>query len=459
MSVRASPPASAEPRRAPGPGVIGLATRLLRVRRDPIGVLMEDARRFGDVVRYRFGLDEVLLIRHPAHIHHIFVRNDRNYWRGPLYDPVRHVTSDSLLTTDGAEWNKRRRLMSPAFSRRRLAMLSETMVEEIEWLLKRWERFAHAGQSLNVAAEMYPLTQRIVGRALFGSDLSGQVETITGAVNDLRLDVDRRSMNVFTLPDWIPTRGSLRYRRGSANLDRVVYAIIRDRRQREARKEDLLSMMMEARDEETGEVLSDSDLRNEIALILVAGHETTAALLGWTLHLLHRHPEVLACLDEEIERVLAGRRPCFDDLKSLPYSSRVIREVLRLFPPAWIIDRRAVEDDAVGAYAIPAGAAVVLSAYVTHRHPEFWPEPERFDPDRFLREAVAARPAEAYVPFGAGPRTCIGSQFALTEAQLVLASLLQRFRIRVHEGQEPGMEPSVALRLRKGLMASLEVRS
>ncbi|MDP3767798.1 MAG: cytochrome P450, partial [Dehalococcoidia bacterium] len=256
-----------------------------------------------------------------------------------------------------------------------------------------------------------------------------------------------------------PTPTNLRFRRAMRTLDDIVYGMIEARRNNGADKDDLLSMLLEARDEETGEGMSDKQLRDEVFTMFTAGHETTAAALAWTWYLLSQHPEAEGRLHNELGSVLSGRTPGLDDLQRLPYTRMVIEETLRLYPPVWSIGRMALREDTVLGYRIPAKGQVLLSSYVTHRHPEFWDEPERFDPERFAPERAASRPRYAYFPFGGGPRQCIGNEFAMMEAQLALATLAQRYRLRLVPGQVVEPEPAVTLRPRHGVMVTVEARS
>jgi cytochrome P450 len=242
-----------------------------------------------------------------------------------------------------------------------------------------------------------------------------------------------------------------RPRRALRTLDEVVFGILRDRRRGASEGGDLLSTLVELRDEETGEGMSDRQLRDEVMTLLLAGHETTANALAWTWHLLGRHPAAAERLRAELAAVLGRRMPTVADLPQLPWTRMVLEEAMRLYPPAWLISRAAMEDDVIGGYHVPRGATVILSPWVTHRHPDLWDDPERFDPERFAPARVAARPRFAYFPFGGGPRLCIGSGFAMTEAQLVLASVASRYRLEPVPGHEPRLEPLVTLRPRDGL--------
>jgi cytochrome P450 len=271
-----------------------------------------------------------------------------------------------------------------------------------------------------------------------------------------------RARTLGALPAWLPTPGNLRARRGLRILERAVWDTIHSRRAeatRPAPAADLLAMLMAARDEQTGQGMSDRQLRDEVMTMLIAGHETVASALAWTWYLLSTAPAAEARLHAEVDRVLAGRPPAAQDLANLPYTAMVFDEALRLYPPAWIITRRALADDEIVGYRIPAGALVVVSPYVTQRDARFWPDPDAFEPERFLPERAAARPRFAYYPFGGGPRLCIGNHFAAVEAGLVIATVAQRFRLRLAPGHQVAVEPSVTLRPRHGLWMTLHPRT
>ncbi len=306
---------------------------------------------------------------------------------------------------------------------------------------------------------MKRLALRIVGLALFSTDLGADMDIIANSLEVARAHFMHRMWRPVRLPVGIPTRRNRALRRAIREAESVIYRIIREHRGRpEADARDLLSMLMSARDEETGEGMDDRQLRDESATIITAGHETTAIALSWTWYLLSRHEEVERKLHEELSAVLGGRTPTFEDLPKLKYTLMVVEESMRLYPPAWVVGRTAVADDEVGGRRIEAGAEVILSPYITQRHPDFWDEPESFIPERFSPETSAGRHRFAYFPFGGGSRVCIGNNFALAEAQLILATVAQRYRLRLAPGRAVEPEASFTLQPRRGIMMSLEER-
>ena len=325
------------------------------------------------------------------------------------------------------------------------------MTEATLEMLDRWRPLADRGQPLDVATEFSRLTMEVVTRALFSTSVEGDIGTIGRAIATLLDDVTFRFTFPFYPPLRVPTPRNRRFLAARATLDEIVYGIISGRRRSPGEHEDLLALLMEARDEDTGEGMSDKQLRDEVITLFLAGHETTANALTWASYLLSTHVAVARRLQAEVDEALGGRIPAASDLSRLPYTRMVIDETLRLYPPAWITNRRAIEDDTVCGYRIPADATVSISPYVTHRDPRLWENPEGFDPDRFSPERAAGRPHYAYFPFGGGPRQCIGKGFALMEATLVLALLYQRCEMHLVPGRKVETMALATLRPRYGM--------
>jgi cytochrome P450 len=469
-----SHPAGLAPERAlPGPRTmrdVPMAD-LRELRRSPLGFMVLAARRYGDFVRYPLGSMAVYLAVHPDYVRHVLQDNSRNYSKDTFqYNLLRTVTGDGLLTSDGDMWRRQRRLEQPAFHRQRISAFSDLMVTACSEMLAGWEPKVRRGEPLDIAAEMMEVALKIVGKALFSLDIRGEAG---GLAQDVLVVLDHivaRARTLSLVPDSFPTPGNRRFRGALARLDRFVYDIIAGRRRRAAAgqsmPEDLLTMLMAARLEEdhgaalpagggadgfNGGSMSDRQLHDEVITLIIAGHETVASALTWTWYLLSMQPAAYRALRQELDRVLAGRVPTAADLPELAYTRMVFDEALRLYPPAWIITRKSLMADQIGPYRVPAGALVVLSPYVTHRMPQFWPNPEGFDPERFSDDQVAGRQRFAYFPFGGGPRLCIGNTFAILEAQLVLASVAGRYRLDLVPGQNVEPEPSVTLRPKHGL--------
>jgi cytochrome P450 len=430
---------------------------LARSRRDPLGFLLEAFHRYGDLFRYQLGPLVFHQVAHPEHVKHVLVDHARNYPRSWYYDRTKVVVGEGLVTTEGAAWRRLRRMAQPAFHPHRVAALAGAMADAIGAMLGRWQEHARTGAPLDIAAEFARLTLRIAGHALLGLDLAGEAERIGAAVTTALEYLERRINHLVALPPGVPTPGNIRARRALQTFATVIEEILAGRRRESWRDTgDLLAMLLAVRDEETGAGLTDRDLRDQVITFIGAGHETTAVALAWTIYLLSRHPEVETRLRSEVGEVLDGRRPSADDLPRLLYTRRVIEEALRLYPPVYAVIRDAVADDAIGGFPIPARSMIILSPYVTHRHPEFWPEPETFDPDRFRPERAVGRPRFAWYPFLAGPHQCIGQEFALMEMTLTVAMLAQAFRFQLAPGARVEPKPMLSLRPRHGMPMILQ---
>lgn len=445
------------PRKAPGPPGHLLLGNLREFRSDVLGLVMRSAAQYGDVVRCRLGPHVVHLLNHPDHVEHVLQRCSANYdKRTRSSNAIRSITGESLLTSNGEFWKRQRRMDQPAFHHRQIAGFTGKMTDATDAMLAGWRARTSPGSAIDIASEMSRLTYSIVGRTLFGFETAEDAEVIEGAMRVMLPHVFNRLGEIIQVPDWVPSPANLRFRRSLAEVNRVVYQIIARHRKAEARgapHEDLLGTLMSARDPETGEALGDTQLRNETITFLLAGHETTANALTWTFYLISRHPEVERMLMEEIRSVLGGRTPVLEDVAKLAFTKRVIQEAMRLYPPIWIIERNAIAADTIAGFHIPAGSSVVISPYALHRHPAFWERPEEFEPSRF-----ESTPPDAYIPFGAGPRFCIGNEFAMLEARLITVMVMQAFQLRMVPGHPIEPLPDITLRSRHGMRMTLHPR-
>jgi len=425
------------------------------MHRDPLGFLLA-TRRYGEVVGMRFVFSPAYLIYHPDDVKHVLQENHFNYNKDIFtYHVLKPVLGSGLFTNDGESWLRQRRLMQPAFHRKRLVTYVTLMADAIDAMLESWQSRQKADEPLDIAEEMMRLTLRIVGQALFSIDLSQETSTVGQAVTTLVKLLGDYVYAPFP-PISIPIPRNRHMQTAIHELDTVTFGIIKERREHTTDTGDLLSMLLLARDEETGEGMNDQQVHDEVMTLLLAGHETTANALTWTWYLLSQHPEIEGRLHDELAAVLDGNSPTIEHLPHLTYTSMVLQEALRLYPPIWVLSRKAISDDELGGFPIPQGSMVILSPYATHRHPAFWEQPEVFDPERFTPERVAARPHYAHFPFGGGPRLCIGSNFALMEAQLVLATVAQHYRLRLAPGHPVVPEAKITLRPRYGMPMMLQ---
>lgn len=445
---------------APGPRGHWLLGHIPEFRSDLLGLLTRSAQAFGDVVRFRLGPKVIHLLNHPAHVEHVLQANAANYDKRTRSAQFIHaVTGDSLLTMNGEAWQRERRLIQPTFHRARIQGFAEQMVGATQSLLEQWRAAAARRVTLDVASEMMRLTATIVGRTLFSTEVAGDAPAIERALGVIMPVTFAKLGRIVQWPTWVPTTENRQFRSALRDIDRVVYSIIEQHRRDQADGKsavDLLSMLLEVRDPDTGQGLSNQQLRNETLTFLLAGHETTANALTWTFYLLSLHPEIEAQLRAEVVNVLGNRAPTLEDLPRLGFTRNVIKESMRLYPPIWIVERRVVADDVVGGFRLPAGSAVVVSPYALHRHAGFWSAPERFDPSRFTQADPEGRMARAYIPFGVGARFCIGHEFAMLEAQLIVSMVAQSYRLRLVPGHPVVPLPGITLRLQGPLSMTLD---
>ncbi|HET8628740.1 MAG TPA: cytochrome P450 [Thermomicrobiales bacterium] len=439
----------------PGPPSRGLTGNLTDFRRDPLGYLARCAREYGDAVPLRFVFRRALLLSDPAAIEAVLAVQHRAFGKSFVYRRLRPLLGEGLLTSDGETWRRSRRLVQPAFHRERVAAAGELMVAAAERQIAAWRD----GEVRNLQAELQRVTLAVAARALFGVDLDRDAGGIGAALTEVLQRFSDRSKGLgFLLPEWLPTPGNRRSQRAIARLDAVIYDIIARRRASGEDPGDVLSLLLRARDAEDGGALDDRQVRDEVMTLLLAGHETTATALGWTWYLLAQHPEVDARLADELREALGGRPPTVADRPRLGYAERVLTEAMRLYPPSWIIEREALADCEVGGYRVPAGTTVLMSQWVVHRDPRYYPDPEVFDPDRWAGGQAARLPKFAYFPFGGGPRHCLGSAFALQEALLVLATVAARYRFSLVPDRPATPWPTVTLRPRDGIYMTVHRR-
>jgi cytochrome P450 len=435
-----------EPRTAPGPDTL---LSLQEIQQDPLAFLSKLSREYGDVCSYRTDHWQVVLLNHPAYIKHVLQDHHRNYVKTGTPDlmMLKPMLGDGLMTSEGDAWLSQRRLLQPAFHREQVEAFGRLMVEITLDLCADLRQYANRAQPIDIAEQMTRLTTRIVARALYGADIVDQLGNFSESV---------QRMNEF-MAHYDP-RDRARYqqfRHAHAAIHQIVEHIIRARRGRSDSGHDLLAMLMRAQDEQTGQGMNDAQLRDQVMTLLMAGHETTAKALTWTWYLLDRHPVVAQRLRAEHAAVLGGRPPTIQDLPSLEYTWMVLQEAMRLYPPVWIMSRRAVVDDVIGEYRVPAGSLVLVSPYLIHRHAEYWPNPERFDPERFRAGQSADRPHYALFSFSGGPRQCIGKSFATVELQLVLATIAQHYTLQLVPDYRVEPEALVTLCPRGGLPMTL----
>ena len=441
----------------PGPKGLPVVGVAFEVRGDPLGAMRRYAREYGDIVRFPVMMQERILLNHPDFIEQVLVVQQSKFHKSEL---TRRITGrmlgQGLLISEGNFWRRQRRLAQPAFHRARVNEYAATMAEIAQSHIAQWRD----GEARNVSQDMMGLTLDIAVRTLFGTALPGEADQVGRAMTFLMRYSLRRQRMPVRIPETWPTPNNRRANQELAFMDSLVYRIISERQAgngNAAPHNDLLALLMDAMDED-GSHMTSQQLRDETMTLFIAGHETTSQMLSWTWYALSRNPAVEARLHEELHGVLAGRAPEVGDLQRLPYLQAVMNESLRLYPPAYILARTAIEPCQIGGYDMPVGATILISQWVTHRDPRFYDDPDTYRPERWLDGLMQRLPAGAYFPFGDGPRRCIGQGFALMEAAIVIAMVAQKFRLQLVPGHEVVPEPLVTLRPRQGIRMTLHAR-
>jgi cytochrome P450 len=428
---------------------------LFAFRRDPTGFLLKLVEQYGDLVFFKLGPQPIFLLNNADYIRDALVTHNRNFMKGEGLQRAKRLLGEGLLTSEGDFHLRQRRLAQPAFHRQRIAGYAATMVEYAARAGDRWR----SGETLDIAREMMRLTLAIAGKTLFDADVETEADEIGEALTATFESFDRVTLPFTQWLERLPLPSTKRFQKARRRLDATIYRIINERRASGEDRGDLLSMLIQARDVEgDGSGMTDEQLRDEAMTIFLAGHETTANALTWTWYLLSQHPEVEARFHAEIDETLKGELPTAEDFPRLRYTEMIFAESMRLYPPAWIIGRRALGDYQINGYAVPARSILLMSQYVTHHDPRYFPDPYRFDPERWTPQARESRPKFSYFPFGGGPRLCIGESFAWMEGSLVLATLAQRYKMRLAPGLPVEIQPLVTLRPKHGMRMILERR-
>jgi cytochrome P450 len=447
----------------PGPRGLPLIGNLLPFARDPFHFLLSSQREYGDVVRFRFGSISAYLLAHPDSVRHVLLDNSQHYDKRIGYVQMKPLVGDGLLVSEGDVWRRQRHLLQPPFQPQHLDVVTRPMLDAVSAMLERWEASAGAGEPVEIVAEMTHLTHAIMGRMLFGIDFSAAGNPLGRALavaqqlsDDFTLRLTHSPLAILAGLASIPAPLPRRVREQLRELDRVIYDLIAVRRREGADRGDWASLLLTARDPHSGEPLTDQEVRDQIVTLWLAGTETPAVGLAWACYLLAQHPQIERRLDAELAHVLGGRVPTWDDLPALTYTVMILHESMRLYPPAWLIVRTSIHDVEIGGFNIPARSMILLSPYVTQRHPALWADPGQFEPERFAPEEIARRSRFAYFPFGGGPRQCLGNHMALVEMQFALAALAQQYRLRVAPGQRIAPAVMITLRPREGIWMYLE---
>jgi len=433
-------------------------SRFVPALRDPDFEMMTFMRNavqtYGEVVYWRMWPYQVYLLENPEHIHQVLVKQARSFHKSPFYRSIMgKFLGNGLLVSDGEYWQRQRRLSQPAFHTSRISAYADTMVDYTLRAMDTWRD----GETIEVDREMMQLTLAVVAKTLFDADVSADSDGVRHAMEVLQEVSIEDARSIFVLPEWLPTAHNRQRKAAVETLNAIIMGFIKERRASGQDEGDLLSMLLAT--EEDGEGMTDAQVRDEAMTLFLAGHETTANALNWTWYLLAQYPEVEAKLHAELDAVLGGRPATLADLKKLPYTAQVIKESMRLYPPAWFVARQAIEDVEIGGYTIETGSLVFIPIFLVHRDPRWYDDPDTFRPERWTEEFEQNLPRFAYLPFGGGPRICIGNSFAQMEANLILATIAGRYQMRLLEpNQQVSTDPLITLRPHGGMRLRLEAR-
>lgn len=440
----------------PGPKGLPVLGSLPDYFRDMLGFLIRVRAEYGEIAYYKLGSRKMYLLSNPEHIKDVLVTHNRNFTKSRALQRAKIVLGEGLLTNEGASHTKQRKIIQPIFHHNRIRGYGDTMADYARRIGEKWEN----GAVLDIHREMMRLTLAIVSKTLFDADVESESDEIGKSLTHLVNQFPGLLFPYSEYLDKLPLPGNKRCYDAIDHLDGIIYRMIEERRSGTEGKEDLLSMLMEARDEEgKGAAMSDKQIRDEALTLFLAGQESTANSLTWSFYLISQHPDVEKKIDEEVKRALGGRLPALDDLGKLSYTQKVFKEALRLYPPAWAVARRAIEDYTVDGYVVPAGADVFMSQYVVHRDPRFYKEPLKFDPDRWSAEFEDGLPKFAYFPFGGGPRRCIGEPFAWMEGVIIIATMVSEWKMRLVPNQKIEPLALITIRPKNGMKMILERRS
>lgn len=451
-TIRIQPPPY--PPSANGFPIIGAIPGLLREQLD----FLERARSvYGDIYTLNMGTMSMVMLNRPEHAQHVLVDNVRNYAKGgPIWDSVRSLAGNGLVTSEGDFWRRQRRMMQPHFHRQRLGALTEIMVNATERGLTSWGKYVGQNSPMEASAEFAHITMSVIMRTMFGADIDEDEFADVSKKLTFMLDYMLPQALTYSLPSWVPVPKRAQYQQALRDIDAFIYGVIANCRRNLSNN--LISMLIEAVDDESGDQMTNQQLRDEVITIFAAGYETTSLTLSWVLHFLTQQPEIAEHLRQEVDTVLGPRAPTFEDLPRLTYTRQVLQEAMRLYPPAYFLPRTAVEEDVIDGYRIRAGQMLAITMYTIHRHPDFWESPAVFDPERFSPQQSKLRHTLAWMPFGAGQRMCLGRDFSFMEGTIILAMLMQRYNVSAPEGFVAKPKLSMTLRPSKGVLVNLQNR-
>ena len=424
--------------------------------KDRLGFLLKYQEEIGDVFQIKLPQGLLYVFGKPEYVKHVLQENNKNYKKGLAYHSLRPLLGNGLLTSEGDFWRKQRRLAQPSFHKARIEEFAKTMIACVNEMLEKWDKNYKDGDLININTEMNHLALMIVSRSLFKSDISKTIDKIGKNLYILMEGAARRIRSPFMLPPWVPTPYNLRQKKSLSLLNEIIGGIIDNRRKNNQKYDDLLDMLMDVRDEDTGEGMDNEQLKDEVMTIFMAGHETTAVALAYAFLAICENPDVDERLKKEADTIALSNQDILSSIREQEYTGQIIHEVLRLYPPAWVVSRRAIEEDEVGGFYVPPKTDILMSPFAIQRNPDIWENPEKFDPCRFEKEKMKAMHRYAYFPFGGGPRLCIGDQFALMEMQVALPLIRKRYKFRKQDSYKLELEPLITMRPKNDIYLYIE---
>jgi cytochrome P450 len=438
----------------PGPRGLPIVGSLFDYFRDMLGFLLRTAQVYGDIAFFRLGSRQVYLLSHPDYIKDVLVTNHRNFQKSRALQRSKIVLGEGLLTSEDETHLRDRRIIQPVFHHKRIKSYADAMADFASRIGEDWEN----GEVVDIHRETMRLTLAIVVKTLFGAEIRSGADDISESLTTIVSQFPRMLFPLSEYLDKIPLPGTRKFFNALETLDKTVYRLIEEARESKEDRDDLLSMLLSAQDEQNGAGLTDPQVRDEVMTLFLAGQESTANSLVWTWYLISQHPDVERTLHDELDSVLGERVPGVDDLKKLVFTKMVFSESLRLYPPAWTVVRRVKKDYRIDGYVIPSGADIYMSQYVVHHDPRFFPDPFRFDPDRWNQNQGSSLPQFAYFPFGGGPRVCIGEQFAWMEGIMLIAAIASKWKMRLVPGQSIVAKPLITIRPKHGMKMIMDRR-
>lgn len=438
----------------PGPRGLPIVGSLFDYFRDMLGFLLRTAQAYGDIAYFRLGSRQIYLLSHPDYIKDVLVTNDRNFQKSRALKRSKIVLGEGLLTSEGETHLRERRIIQPVFHHKRIKAYADVMADFASRIGEDWKN----GEVVDIHREMMRLTLAIVAKTLFGAEIRSGTDDIGKSLTTIVNQFPRMLFPLSEYLDKIPLPGTRKFFKALDTLDKTVYRLIEEGRRSKEERDDLLSMLLSAQDEQGGAGLTDLQVRDEVMTLFLAGQETTANSLVWTWYLISQHPDVEHKLHDELDSVLGERLPEADDLKKLIFTRMVFSESLRLYPPAWTVVRRAMKDYQIDGYVVPSGADIYMSQYVVHHDPRFFPDPFKFDPERWAQNQGSSLPQFAYFPFGGGPRLCIGEPFAWMEGIMLIAAIASKWKMRLVPGQSIVPKPLITIRPKYGMKMIMERR-